>query len=111
MAHRSLITAALSLCAALFLAGCMSARIEESRELSTQIETGEAVVILAKPQIEGASADDDFMDCVGRGLASGARPVEVHDNNTFVDGLFPWFEPGTAQATGRLGVRLWRCRL
>ena len=64
MAHRSLITAALYLCAALFLAGCMSARIEESRELSTQIETGEAVVILAKPQIEGASADDDFMDCV-----------------------------------------------
>jgi hypothetical protein len=109
MAHRPPITVALSLCGALFLTGCMSARIEESRELPTQIEAGEAVVILAKPQIEGASAEDDFMDCVGRGLASGARPVEVHDNDTFVDGLFPWFEPGTApsrpEAVSRLLAR------
>ncbi|MFM7624887.1 MAG: hypothetical protein ACKO7G_00175, partial [Gammaproteobacteria bacterium] len=79
-------------------AGCMSARIEESRELPTQIAAGEAMVILAKPQIEGASAADDFMDCVGRGLASGARAVPVRDNDAFVDSLFPWFEPATAPA-------------
>ena len=78
------------------LGGCMSARIEESRELPTQIASGEAVVILAKPQIEGTSAEDEFMDCVGRGLASGPNPIPVHDNNRFVDSLFPWFEPATA---------------
>lgn len=83
---------------ALGSAGCMSARVEESRELPTQIAAGEAVVILAKPQIEGAAAADDFMDCVGRGLASGARPVPVRDNDAFVDSLFPWFEPATAPA-------------
>ncbi|NBU24753.1 MAG: hypothetical protein EBS39_03880 [Gammaproteobacteria bacterium] len=81
---------------ALGVAGCMSARVEESRELPTQIAAGEAVVILAKPQIEGAAAADDFMDCVGRGLASGERPVTVRDNDAFVDSLFPWFEPATA---------------
>lgn len=80
------------------LQGCMSARTLESRELPTQIAAGEAVVILAKPQIEGASAEDDFMDCVGRGLSSGTSPISVVDNDQFVDQLFPWFEPGTAPA-------------
>lgn len=86
------------LCAALAvgLAGCMTARIDESRELPTQIASGEAVVILAKPQIEGAAAEDEFMDCVGRGLGKGSSPIRVQDNNQFVDSLFPWFEPATA---------------
>lgn len=80
------------------LGGCMSARIEESRELPTQIASGEAVVILAKPQIEGAAAEDEFMDCVGKGLANGPSPIRVQDNDRFVDDLFPWFEPATAPA-------------
>lgn len=83
---------------ALPLAGCMSAVIEESRELPTQIAAGEAVVILAKPRIEGAGADDDFMDCVGRGLDKASDSIVVRDNDRFVDDLFPWFEPATAPA-------------
>lgn len=86
----------LCLLATVALGGCMSARLEESRELPTQIAADEAVVILAKPQIEGASAEDEFMDCVGKGLAAGPKPIRVHDNNRFVDDLFPWFEPATA---------------
>ncbi len=80
----------------LTLAGCMSATIQESRELPTQIVAGEAVVILAKPQIEGVAAEDEFIDCVGNGLGKGERPIPVRDNNDFVDELFPWLEPGTA---------------
>ena len=81
------------------LSGCMHARIEESRELPTQIAAHEAVVILAKPQIEGASAEDGFMDCVGENLASGGKDaIKVHGNNEFMDSMFPWFEPGTAPA-------------
>lgn len=86
------------LAATVSLAGCMSAVIEESRELPTQIAAGEAVVILAKPQIEGAGADDDFMDCVGKGLDQASESIVVHDNDRFVDDLFPWFEPATAPA-------------
>lgn len=78
------------------LGGCMSARVEQTRELQTAIGQGEAVVVLAKPQIEGASAADAFMDCVAKGLHSHANPVDVVDNDAFVDQLFPWFEPGTA---------------
>jgi hypothetical protein len=73
----------------------MQARIEESRELATPLEKGDRVVILAKPQIEGAGAEDDFMDCVSDGLAKGHH-VAVHNNNEFVDRMFPWFEPSTA---------------
>src|SRR3954468_2377917 len=75
---------------------CMQARIEESREMATPLAKGDRVVILAKPQIEGAGAEDDFMDCIGAGLNSGRHGVEVHDNNDFVDKMFPWFEPSTA---------------
>jgi hypothetical protein len=80
----------------LLLGGCMSARVEQSRELQTTVAQGEAVVILAKPQIEGAAAADGFMDCVAKGLSTHQNPVDVVDNNAFVDQLFPWFEPGTA---------------
>jgi len=76
--------------------GCMQARIEESREMATPIAKGERIVILAKPQIEGAGAEDDFMDCVGDGLNGGRHAVAVQDNNEFVDQMFPWFEPSTA---------------
>ena len=78
------------------LGGCMQARIEESREIPTPIAKGELVVILAKPQIEGAGAEDDFMDCVGANLDDGRHAIAVHDNNDFVDQMFPWFEPSTA---------------
>lgn len=80
------------------LAGCMNARIEESRELPTRIAADEALVIIAKPQIEGMAAESEFIDCVGRDLASGSRSLAVLDTREFVDDLFPWFEPGTAPA-------------
>lgn len=82
----------------LLLAGCMQSRVEESREMPTHIEKGEAVVILAKPQVEGAGAEDGFMDCVGDELKGGKAHIAVHGNNEFVDKMFPWFEPGTAPA-------------
>jgi hypothetical protein len=83
---------------ALLLTGCMQSRVEESREMPTHIAKGEAVVILAKPQVEGAGAEDGFMDCVGDELKGGKSSIVVHDNNQFVDKMFPWFEPGTAPA-------------
>jgi hypothetical protein len=81
----------------ILLTGCMQARIEESREMATPLARGERVVILAKPQIEGSGAEDEFMDCVGENLADG-KDLQVHDNNEFVDRMFPWFEPSTAPA-------------
>ena len=78
------------------LGGCMQARVEESREMPTKIAKGEGVVILAKPQIEGAGAEDEFMDCVSNSLRDST--ITVQPNNAFVDSMFPWFEPSTAPA-------------
>jgi len=92
---KSAICVTFALAAGILLSGCMQARIEESREMATPLEKGDRVVILAKPQIEGAGAEDNFMDCVSDGVAKGHH-IAVHDNNEFVDRMFPWFEPSTA---------------
>ena len=76
------------------LAGCLRARVDESRELATAITSTESVVVLAKPQIEGAAAESEFLDCVGIRIARD-RSIAVHPNESFTDKLFPWFEPGT----------------
>jgi hypothetical protein len=75
--------------------GCMTATLEENRNLDTKIAEGEAVVLLAKPHVEGTSAEDDFMDCVGSKMA-GRAGIRVQPNNDFQDSMFPWFEPSTA---------------
>ena len=79
----------------LLVSGCMTAQLEESRSLATHIADGEAVVLLAKPHVEGTSAEDDFMDCVGDKIARRSG-IRVESNNDFQDSMFPWFEPSTA---------------
>jgi hypothetical protein len=81
------------------VSGCMQSRVDESRELHTRIQKEEAVVILAKPQVEGASAEDDFMHCVANGMAGrGENAIAIRTDEQFTDAMFPWFEPGTAPA-------------
>jgi hypothetical protein len=91
--------------AAFAASGCMTANLEESRTLSTQILAGEGVVLLAKPRVEGAMAEEDFMQCVGDRI-NRRYGIPVHGNQAFVDALFPWFEPSTAPQRAEGIVRL-----
>lgn len=84
--------------APLLLGGCMRARVDESREMPTAIGANDSVVVLAKPQIEGAGAEGEFIDCVGKRIAGRNKSIKVEPNETFTDKLFPWFEPGTVPA-------------
>jgi hypothetical protein len=87
---------AVALLTPLLLGGCMRARVDESRELATAITSSESVVVLAKPQIEGAGAEGEFIDCVSNRVAGrGKSSIHVLSNESFTDRLFPWFEPGT----------------
>lgn len=79
----------------LLTSGCMTAKFEESRNNSTAIASHEAVVLLAKPHVEGITAEDDFMDCVADKM-SRATGIQVRSNDEFVDSMFPWLEPSTA---------------
>ena len=90
---------------AIAASGCMTANLEESRTLSTQILAGEGVVLLAKPRVEGAMAEEDFMECVGDRI-NRRYGIPVHGNQAFVDALFPWFEPSTAPQRAEGIVRL-----
>lgn len=78
------------------LAGCMTAKLDENRFVPTHIASDEGLVILAKPQVEGTGAEEDFMGCVGDKLKGGKAPMKVYANQDFQNALFPWFEPSTA---------------
>jgi hypothetical protein len=78
------------------LAGCMTAKLDENRMTPMHIAKGEGVVILAKPQVEGTGAEQDFMSCVGGKLAHGNDGINVYGNEEFQNTMFPWFEPSVA---------------
>ena len=93
--NRSLLSAGALAAVMLVLSGCMTARLEESRNTTTAIGAGEAVVLLAKPHVEGITAEDEFMDCVGKKMQASTG-IPVRPNDDFVDSMFPWLEPSTA---------------
>jgi hypothetical protein len=77
------------------LTACVHSRVDQSREMATAITADESIVVLAKPQIEGAGAETEFIDCISHHLAGGNKSIRVHPHQAFTDKLFPWFEPGT----------------
>jgi hypothetical protein len=83
-------------CTAALLCACMTARVDEVREMSTAVGTTEGIVVLAKPQTDGAGTESDFLDCIGKNLHNGSTGFAIFDNDHFVNLMFPWFEPGTA---------------
>ncbi|HEY7753033.1 MAG TPA: hypothetical protein VH856_04390 [Steroidobacteraceae bacterium] len=93
--RRSMQHAGAGAAALVLVSGCMTARLEEDRNMTTAIASHEAVVLLAKPHVEGVTAEDDFMDCVGNKM-SRATGIQVRANDDFVDSMFPWLEPSTA---------------
>jgi hypothetical protein len=99
---------------ALLAAGCMTAKVDETRHVAAAIQANESIVVLRKPQLEGVGTEEKFLDCVQQGLggalvhpeegqkakASTAEvPFKIFGEQQFSDALFPWFEPSTAPAT------------
>lgn len=94
-------------------AGCMTSKVDETRQVATSIQANESIVLLKKPQLEGVGTEEVFLDCVQErlggqlvhpedgqsGRASTARvPFKIYGEQEFTDALFPWFEPSTAPA-------------
>lgn len=91
----------LALVAALALlgTGCMTSRVEESKNVATGISAGESVVILATSYHKGKAVEEDFVSCVNSQVQKGQGRVAVFPEQQFTDALFPWFEPRTAPQT------------
>lgn len=81
----------------LFLAtGCVSSRVEQSREAVTGITANEAMVILGRASYNDHQTEESFTDCLSNILMKGATPIRLIPDQEFKDNLFPWFEPRTA---------------
>lgn len=78
--------------------GCVTSRVENSREGVTGIESGESVVIMAKSYHLGNETEAKYISCIENALARGSDGLRVIPHKKFVDSLFPWFEPRTAPA-------------
>ena len=95
------------------LSGCVSSRIEQSREAVTGIETDEEMVILGRASYNDRETEESFTDCIVDELSSGHSAIKLIPQDEFKDDLYPWFEPRTAPTSaedlGRLfaepGVR------
>jgi hypothetical protein len=98
---------------ALFAAGCMTAKVDETRQVAAAIQTDESIVVLKRPQLEGLGTEEKFLDCVQENLGGelvhpeegqkakagkSAVPFKIFGEQQFSDALFPWFEPSTAPA-------------
>ena len=101
-------------CSAVAASGCMTSKVDETRQIASPIQANESIVLLKKPQLEGAGTEEEFLDCVQERLGgelvhpekgqsthsrNAARtPFKIYGEQEFTDALFPWFEPSTAPA-------------
>ncbi len=79
----------------LSLTGCMTTRVEESKNAKTGIAKGERIVILEASYHNGNETEDEFVDCVSKTVQKGRNGLSVYPDQEFIDALFPWFEPRT----------------
>ena len=80
------------------MTGCVTSRIENSRQGVTGIADGESVVIMAKSYHLGNETEAKYIRCIEDALGRGSNSLRVIPHREFVDALFPWFEPRTAPA-------------
>ncbi len=88
------IVSVFSIC--LLVSGCVSSRIEESREALTGLVGDEAMVILGRASYNDHETEESFTECIVDILAKGDRPIRLIPESEFKDSLYPWFEPRTA---------------
>jgi hypothetical protein len=78
------------------LSGCVSSRIEQSRDSSTGIDSDEAIVLLGRASYNDKQTEESFTECIADVLGGGDNPIRLIGQNQFRDDLYPWFEPRTA---------------
>lgn len=81
--------------AALAGTGCVTSRVEESKNTATGIRDDESVVVFATSYHSGNKTESGFLDCVNDELDGGRTGLNVYPSQRFRDELFPWFEPRT----------------
>ncbi len=79
------------------LAGCVTATVEQVRQAETSMSAEDAIVVIGRRNRPSqGEAEMDFIECVSRNMGSGSDGVQVISEASFMDAVFPWFEPRTA---------------
>jgi len=86
---------ALPMVLSIALTGCMTTRVEETKNTATGILTGESIVIIEASYHDGNETEDEFIDCVSKTVQKGRHGLTVYPDDKFIDIMFPWFEPRT----------------
>lgn len=81
---------------ALLLGACVNSTIQQVKKPGVDISKTDSVVILARRHENARETEASFTECVEERLAEVGGNLKVHPRSTFVDAMFPWFEPGTA---------------
>jgi hypothetical protein len=104
----------------LLAAGCMTTKVDETRQVAAAVQANESIVVLRKPQLEGTGTEEKFLGCLqenlggelvhptegqSAGKSGDGVPFKIYGEQQFADALFPWFEPSTAPANVA-GLRL-----
>jgi hypothetical protein len=98
IAHRP-VPAVVAVLAILLLGGCVTSTVQEIREADTGMVEGESIVVLGRSTLPSKTeTEHGFVSCVSRNVSGGRGGLQVVDEQTFRDALFPWFEPRTAPA-------------
>ena len=114
---RPRVAVAIACLGSLVLGGCVSYKVEETRQVATTIQANESIVLLKKPELEGAGTENDFLSCVQDNLGgqlvhpkdgqdampdkAAAIPFKIYGEQEFQDALYPWFEPSTAPSNAK----------
>ncbi len=83
-------------CFLMALSACTTTEIDQFRQSDTEISSDESIVILGRRQGTSHETELDFVECVGDVVASGNDGINVIPEETFLDEMFPFFEPRTA---------------
>ena len=91
--------------------GCVTSRIEQSREAATGIGAEEAMVILIRASYSEHQTEESFTECIEDNLSRGSSPIQLISESEFKDQMYPWFEATTAPTStndlGRLFCAAW----
>ncbi len=84
------------ICFLMVLTACTTTEIDQFRQSDTEIGSDESIVILGRRQGNSHETELDFVECVGDVVAAGSDGINVIPEETFLDEMFPFFEPRTA---------------
>lgn len=85
------------LAASFLLGGCVTSTVDEMVFNEPTEGIGDSsVVILGRRHAADYETEFDFIECVGKHVASRDKTITVIDELEFINALYPWFEPRTA---------------